>query len=538
MIHQELLFYVKEEQKRGVSNATIKQVLMSEGGWVEADIDEVLSFVVAPPKKEESITPTIAPAVSSVQQTTPPSMVVSTPSVAPVVTPTASIYEPTKAGTPAFSGMQSSVMVTKAQPKHSLFTKVFVTVFILAVLGAGGAYAYMTFVNPTPTDAFSKAMVAFSKQETFRAIIEATGTLDKEALAFLPTETVQTTPLDTAQDSKVTASFSVSRDGMKSVIQGMTASLSTPLLPVAVSLQGKMVPEGFAFQFPNIGYFFDRFNLTVDTKEDAWYLLSNEDPHGIFAGAPALSLVSATGGEIGIAKLARLLVENGAITPTVALPVGMEGDIKYNRYQFSVNKGAVEKALNLFVSTVQGAPTNDIQRAQITDTLTTTEFSDGELWLTPYSFIPHKMTLKIRGGEGSVLPFESLMITLNLSGYGDVIKNETPANSVSIKKVIDDALLKAKDEAVTSLLSQARVEAEMFYSKKRSYRTLCSKSPEITGTFTEIQKVTGSIPSCFDASRAYAIASSLASDPTKIYCVDSSGTNGFVGELPTTALCK
>ncbi len=582
MIHQELLFYVKEQQKRGVPNASIKEVLMREGGWNEADIDEVFRFAVAPttplqpasvqtstvssvaPATSTTTTAPISQPVSSVAQK-PAELVPSQPvtpisttigSAATIAAPLvpsmnepkpmmSSPYAPTKAGAvPAFSGMETKVMLEKAKPRKSR-AGIFAVILVVILLGGAGAYAYTNYVSPSPNVAFARGASAFAKQSTFRFSFDATSpNLSPALFSFLPAEA---TPTETANQevavdtsSKLSLSGTVAPSGTPKYT--LTGSLVTPSVPVTVSVQAKTGDGGVLFQFPNLGYFIERFNLPNDTQAETWYKATGADiEEAINPGFVALRALAPliTPGANTLASVSNLLAKYPILVPTTSLPRGTDDGSSYLRYQVTVSKEAL-RALSLeVIKQGQGTAATAEQTASVDQMLENLTFSNGELWLAPFTFLPHRLSLTITSKAGSGLPFDSINTMLTLSGYGDAFPVEaTPASTTSVRDVIDSAVTKQKDASVQSLMSQSRVEAEMFYGKRRSYYNLCKGSTELVGTFAEIKTITGTDPTCVATARAYAIATPLPSDTTKIACVDSSGTNGTVSSVPTKTVCQ
>jgi hypothetical protein len=315
----------------------------------------------------------------------------------------------------------------------------------------------------------------------------------------------------------------------------------TPSLPVTVSVQAKTAEEGVLFKFQNLGYFIERFGLPNETQPETWYVATSADVSGSIA--PQLSLIKAlapmvTPSQGTSTAIASLLRKHQIIVPTTTLPRGTDGGKTYLRYQFTVSKDGVrELALDL-IQNGQGAPATPEQIAEIDRTLEALTFSDGELWISPFSFLPHRISFRITGASGSEIPFTNLAVSLTLSGYNDAFPAEINPTPVSIRDFIEGAKFKQKDTRVESLLSQSRVQAEMFYGSRRTYRNLCTASSELATTFSELKTITGQDPVCFSDSKAYAIATPVPSDGAQIACVDSKGTNGRVASLPTKAVCE
>ncbi len=71
MINQDLLFYVKAEQKRGVDRERIRQTLIKEGGWQIADVDAVFSVIVDSDKKAVATEAVVAPVERKPQASAP-----------------------------------------------------------------------------------------------------------------------------------------------------------------------------------------------------------------------------------------------------------------------------------------------------------------------------------------------------------------------------------------------------------------------------------------------------------------------------------
>jgi hypothetical protein len=591
MIHQELLFYIKEQQKRGVPNATIKEVLMREGGWVESDIDEVFRFVVAP------VIPPSTPASSSLSQVGPAPAGVSIQPVATIsqvaslgsVKPTEPVaqtmtsqpmsqsgavvigeaatikaplltslpettpiglspYAPTKAGTtPAFSGMETKVMLEKAKPtkRPSRIGRFVFVLLILAILGGGGAYVYATYVNPTPGVAFSRAYASFEKASSFRFGLEATtADLSPALFSFIPTETTpaensEVAPAVSDTNSKLSLSGTIVRGNAKGEYS-LTGSLTTPALPVAVSFQAKTMADGVAFKFPNLGYFIERFHLPNQTENDVWYSATGADVSSIATNAPIMRALAPllTPQTANVGSLETLFTRYPVIVPTVSLPKGEDDGSTYLRYQFTVSKDALRSLATDLIQSSQGSGATPEQLAALDTTLNSLTFSNGELWITPFTFLPHKISLSISGAPGSAIPFGDLSLTVTLSGYGDQLPAETIQGVTPLRDILDQAVLAGKDTQVQSLLSQARVQAEMYYGKHRNYKNLCTLSTELLGTFDEVKGITGDTPVCIATQKAYAIATPLPKDSAKIACVDSAGTNGVVATVPATAVCE
>jgi hypothetical protein len=579
MIHQELLFYVKEQQKRGVPNAEIKEVLMREGGWVEADIDEVFRFIVAPIASPAPSPVSVAaspasvgvkpievsaPQASMAQPVVAPTPATSTSASNPVTSATASAplmapltqpkpsdplspYAPTKAGTvPAFSGMETKVMLEKAKPvKHrGRLAGILTAIFVLVILGGGGAYAYTTYVNPAPEAAFSHAYAAFTKAPSFRFSLETSvKNLSANLLSFLPAEKAGEAPEVQEVSNEATSKFSLSG----TVVPGnasqfnVTGSFVTPLLPVTVAFQAKTERDAVLLKFPNLGYFIERFNLPNETQPETWYTTGSADIEKALA-APQFALLRAFAPVISntgnASEVAALLQQSPVIVPTTALPRASEGGKTYLRYQFTVNEDALKQvALNL-IQKGQGAPATVEQVAEIDRMLEALTFSDGELWIAPLTFSPHKISFTALSNQGSVVPFESLSFALTLSGYGEALSTEVVPNPMPLTDVIQSAILADKNARVLSLISQSRVQAEMYYGKVRSYRNLCTRSTELATTFNEIKNSTGTNPVCIATAKAYAIAAPLPGDAAQVACVDSAGMNGQVSALPTKAVCE
>lgn len=96
------------------------------------------------------------------------------------------------------------------------------------------------------------------------------------------------------------------------------------------------------------------------------------------------------------------------------------------------------------------------------------------------------------------------------------------------------AKTKGNDAIVESNFAMIQTQAEIYYSGsgKNSYAGICS-NPAVTGALSSIQTANGGTPPvCNDSAAAYAAGSPLATDPTKFWCVDSTGTAAIVPTSP------
>lgn len=223
MFNQELINYIKEQLRIGTPKELVKDVLMTRGGWVSADVDEAIRLatgqpkVAAPAMPQQSLPP--QPAVQPTQTFSPtpiqqspvmpatqtaalqqapftadgfrPAQVaaMSPTQVAPQVQPLANTVgmqaplqsgQPFQATTPlgggsqqmnqsawgtAPSNFQPEVVITE-KTRPGIFARILKTLFtlvILAALGAGGWYAYTKYFAPQPvTTSLSAVASAFA----------------------------------------------------------------------------------------------------------------------------------------------------------------------------------------------------------------------------------------------------------------------------------------------------------------------------------------------------------------------------------------
>lgn len=101
---------------------------------------------------------------------------------------------------------------------------------------------------------------------------------------------------------------------------------------------------------------------------------------------------------------------------------------------------------------------------------------------------------------------------------------------------LNSARDKGADAAIKSSINNARAQAELYYDENGDYVDLCddSKIDEIEAAVTNA----GGTPSCDDGTGDdYRISSTLVSDSTEYYCVDSEGSASTGTTAPTTTTC-
>jgi prepilin-type N-terminal cleavage/methylation domain-containing protein len=123
---------------------------------------------------------------------------------------------------------------------------------------------------------------------------------------------------------------------------------------------------------------------------------------------------------------------------------------------------------------------------------------------------------------------------------------------------LNTARAKGADASIKSNLSQLRNQAEIYNSDNRSYGTDtadCSDTNSMfagqtfQNIFTEVQRVSGAAPTCVadDGDSAFgteasswAVSSSLKTDPTASWCVDSHGAAqiGVATAVANVAMCQ
>ncbi|MEK7136553.1 MAG: type II secretion system protein [Patescibacteria group bacterium] len=84
---------------------------------------------------------------------------------------------------------------------------------------------------------------------------------------------------------------------------------------------------------------------------------------------------------------------------------------------------------------------------------------------------------------------------------------------------------KAKDAQVQSNLSGFRVAAELVYSNDNNYLAVC-EATETAPYRAALADVEAGGVGCIEGDQRYSYAVPLPSDPTKFWCVDSSGFSG------------
>ena len=89
---------------------------------------------------------------------------------------------------------------------------------------------------------------------------------------------------------------------------------------------------------------------------------------------------------------------------------------------------------------------------------------------------------------------------------------------------LNTARSKGNDAAIQSNLSTIQTQAEIFYGVGNTYTGVCADATVTKAiTATESANGTGGQVTCTATATAYAVSSTLVADPTKYWCIDSTG---------------
>lgn len=313
MINEDILLYIREQLRSGMSQATITNILVTQGGWKVADINEAFDLLQKPttpvlpvqpiqPQPEVNIpvvkvisTPTGggAPKVSTVNTTPEPVQVIPDlrpkSTAVPVTdirpTPTQSqtpirVIEPlqtpvvdtnasvsTKSSTPAFSGMQTN-QVMEAHAKSAMgkkLLKAFLIIFIVGILGGGSAYGYFFIIKPSPERAMHTVFANLQKVKTGKFTVTLATTFNKNIVTGLvklpdgltPPESGLVPSENPNADATLTIDGQFDWTDATKHKQAELTTLKTSLAPLAVAFETRSIGDTFYAKVPDLGFLSD-----------------------------------------------------------------------------------------------------------------------------------------------------------------------------------------------------------------------------------------------------------------------------------------
>ena len=553
MINQDLVFYIKEQQRNGIPASVIKELLITRGGWKETDIDEAFKFITVGGTKE-AVAPTPPPTPAPVVAPTPalkletnivspapiqsPAPVSQAP-VQPITTNTidSSIYAPTHANVaPEFEGSGKikypNVTTKKSGKKAVLFA---VIILLVLVIGGGGAYAYMFYIHPTPERVLAKMISNISSVTGFDYSVESVTTLTLPTPKFGVTnsDTATTPEAPTPQTVTVKGTGTVDAHDTNNIESESKFNLKTTLLPIDVEVQTKSINGVFYVQIPNIGIFTSFISPSL--KAGDWLSFSKSDLENAVKDNPQLITRFGVGSDAFAKKLTgeeklelfKALGDTNTIISTVELPKETLSGITLHRYQWTLDKNGLVEFLKKALPIISGKMITTDDERQLSEFADSFDITDGEIWIGATDFLPHKIMFTMRKKGDVTEGVNYITNTISFDNFGKTLSLSAPDTAHSYYDIFKTAREKGQDAKIKSSLASARAMAEIYYSQKGSYSGLCSATG--TNSIESLLKnvndtISPDKASCVDSKSSYRVYSHLVTDAVKYFCVDNLGT--------------
>ena len=393
-MNQQLLDFIKRQMASGRSREDISQVLVSKGGWTEAEVKDAFTSLAAP------VSTIAAQSISTPPPPTPPPP---TPAPSGVGTSTSS---PTNVGAAPWHGVQTPGVYKESRPPKGLRTSTTVSLVALFLILAGGAaWAFFVYfpnlIKPKPEEAVARSLQALITAPTIRinGTLQALGDFEsKTAIASSTTSTttiktkVSSTTPDVVKgmyDLKLGFVSNVDRrtEGEPKITLSLSPDVSVKIPPFAFDLSAvldtRSINRTIYIQLRSMTDLL--FPIDFARLKGVWIRLEPSD-YTQYGSLPNSEQ----------AVLWEKISTSDAFVITQELPLVKEGGERYRHYAFRIDYSKLQ-TLIAELNRIPGAATT-------TASLATLPGPTGEIWLSSSDYFPHKLTLtyKLDGAKTDI----------------------------------------------------------------------------------------------------------------------------------------
>ena len=536
MINPQLLGYIRQQLSLNVSKEAIANSLKSQG-WTDADLGEAFAAVgvVTPPTPTAPVTP-LSPATSA------PASAIS--SLSSPMTPNVN---------PSFSQPQPVVNVSVAP--HTKSKAIFFIVFVLILLGAVGAGAYVYY-----TGTFVKLPTLLSKSmEKARA----------------------------TTSSKYDVTVNVDFSEMKDVMSGLNSMPSLGANSQKLSLTVKGLsdisdPENFK-NSSVISVSMGSFSLEAEFRivhnifyaqltkapalgilpipmlslyENKWFSFPFKSENGQTITNPFSSISGISSKVIDkitpeekerlykMFRDAHFVKQTGKLSPET-----ISGESSYH-FAFDLDKDGISSYLQSLKEYINSIGKSDSSLSAFDPTSIKKELDNlkafqGEIWIGRNDKLVHKIAVSF-GVQPNLTKNEQVKLNMVaiMSDYNEPVLITAPTESTSfetlVSNVMNDSIgsarQKGNEAAIKATMANIRPQAELFWDARKGVYSGFCLSTELKTSRTYIEDKGGTGFVCKEAAQKYAIGVKL-SDSSGYWCIDSTGVIKSTTIPPSGTVC-
>lgn len=425
----------------------------------------------------------------------------------------------------------------------------FFILFLIIVLGLGGVVfanikGYISlpfdipFLKPNPDQIMSKVKMGLSNLETFhvdtKAMIKVSGESTRQPFTDellmsdnSSDEISGSVEMEIKTDydlrDKNNSKFSSNLEFSLSLLDFFKISLDTDVIAVGEILYFKL-PQNLVQ------------NIFEGEKGIEWVSLSKAD---LDNKELYTTIESQEYDSQKLEEIAQILTDSEFVSSVEYIGMQKVNNENLRQYNITIAKENLRAVFNKLILAIDD-PSFEGANKEIREMLDSISDIDLKIWVakgdvlrkfeasTQMNYASDGITTKVE------ISVESTISKINESLPEIVV----PSPVHSITEILQEAQKNGSDTEVKSYLSNARVEAELFHEDSNSYGVANTKgsctSPVKGSMFSSISSLTPLIENenistnCYSTSKAYAISATMPSDPSMIWCIDSSG---FVGEI-------
>ncbi len=502
MITNELLDYVKKEQLLGKSVGEIKKSL-TENGWAEADVSEAF----------------VSLGIPHINLPPPP------------------------------QNINVQPLIVEKKKRH--FGQILGLVILVLVL-SGGAYAYSAGYFSSLDKISMKSFNSIKKAQS--GTFDTTVTIDMSDLSktssgvenILPGTTIPKSvgvtmagTYDLFDEENPKASGSISVDAGAFSVQAEIISLDK-------TLYGKLTKAPTLGIVVNLNSYLNKWiSFSLDKELNPTQSL----PFMSFMGIDQRTINSLTDEQKE--KLYDITDKAQFITISKKLAPETINDVNTYHFAFDLNKEGIKKYIDEVASYIRDIGKNNSMQSSFDpkyfiETLDKIESFSGEAWIGKKDSMPYKFIIdisqKVNEVDGSLIKIKIVSIFKDWNIRKEIT---APPSSQTLEQFIKSmeedennplgqAKLKANSASISSSLSSARAESEIYFDQSYSYSGLCL-SRKITEIKNSLSLENPKDFVCLADKNNYAISAKL---PTGGYfCVDSTGVAKNTTKVHTKTEC-
>ena len=597
MINEDLIKYIDAQKLKGVSREDIS-LKLSNAGWKIEDINEGLekffptftpTATFTPP---EPLKPNLMPKVVGPAGALPIKKIETSPNLnsnqtqdprvssfdsfrpeqkaQPMVTANIMSPGPLPQGavTASYRKDYQNLETISGEPKSHIVRSIIITIFILLILGGGGAIfasikGYINlpfeipFFKPTPEVAMAKMMSNLSDMKTLHQATDLELSITVEELDTMKdnTELYPSNILDTdsSPDKKVAMTnkvkiktdMDVDLTNPDSINLSAIANANMSILggfSLNLDSEFRMINKTFYMKIPDIGMISE-----FAGEPNSWLAFNESDIKELSKEESPVPY-----DEAKIKQIKALVEETKFIESITEVGVETIDNESTRHYQILVSKEVLKNFVSKMID-ISDEPELNSQKTEILSQMDSIDEIKADVWVVKGTYVPKKFTFVLSTKD--IIIKDSMKVkgkvTINsvISKINENVTIDVPEVSRSMMEEVNKAKIRGKDAAIKANLANMRAHAELFYDQnKNSYGKANSNgsctSPTKGSLFDNsepmalVLNATDNIVSCYSTSKGYAISVPLASDPTTMWCLDNVGGMKETKVPLTSAICK